>query len=491
MAANKDLVKNIIWRVLVVMLVIGVASIFIFEMYKTHVQKNMEFTSRYTFSIDIDKNGNVVTSEDEEESETSSDNENTYNFTSMSTTTVADTWIDSFLDQFTGIFVPRSKKLSNVKINDTTILDESTRTCLISFNANVVSQSSEYFSTWDGVTLNGKLTCEWVVTFSLVDHYDNTATVYVSAIQTPEDYGISQYDESIQNSASTTTVTSNTSTDELSSYNISNSILYVSYNGSSSYIVVPVDIENLIYDSSSSTSSSTSSSSSDKVVLSTSYMISQSMTAFVYGGKSVNGNYVPLSVIYSNDKGTNWTTYELSSTLNSVDFAYVNFVDTTNGFIVVGYDSNYDTGVQSSIIYRTTDGGETWTEMGNTPLQHPIKGVLTTDNNTIFICYYYNENYVSNLYVSHDGGTTFSNIILEDQELDSSAASSGSTTLTWSDVYKDALVPILEDDSTIVVYLSQGDNATYNDGKTAAKYASSDNGVTWNYVGQLEINVTE
>lgn len=483
MAINKDLVKNIIWRVLVVLLVITVASIFIFEIYKAHVQKDMEFTSRYTFSINIDENGNEIQSE--ETTRSVSDTEDIYNFSSMSTETIANVWINSFLDQFTGIFVTKSKKLSNVNINETTVLDESTRTCLISFNANVVSSSSEYFSTWDGVTLNGKLTCEWVVTFSLVDHYNNTATIYVSSVQTPEDYGISQYDESIQNSASTTTVTSSTSTDELSSYNISNSILYVSYNGSSSYIVVPVDIDNLIYEESDS------SDSSSKTILSTSYMISQSMTAFVYGGNTINDNYVPLTVIYSSDKGTNWTNYELNSDIKNVDFAYVNFTDTQNGFIVVGYDSNYDTGTQSSIIYRTSDGGENWEKMGNTPLSHPIKGVLTTDSNTIFICYYYNENYVSNLYLSFDGGTNFNNVILEDQELDSSAAGSGSTTLSWSDVYKDALVPILDDESNIIVYLSQGENATYNDGKTAAKYISSDNGQTWSYVGQLEINVAQ
>ena len=142
------------------------------------------------------------------------------------------------------------------------------------------------------------------------------------------------------------------------------------------------------------------------------------------------------------------------------------------------------------MIFKTEDGGNSWSEMGSGPLDHPIKGVLTTDSNTIFVCYYYNENYISNLYVSYDGGASFSNIIFEDQELDSSAASSGDTILTWSDVYKDALVPILDDDSELIVYLTQVD-AVYNDGKTAAKYVSTNNGLTWEYIGQLEINVTE
>ena len=476
---GKDLIKKLFIRVLVAIMLVIVASVFIFQMYKAHVQKSMTFSSRYTYSVNIDSEGNIIESSTEESSSESDESE-VYDFTQMSSETVANAWIKSFLSQFTGIYVPNSKKLKNVSVSEVYALDEASRTCFISFSAKVASQSSEYFSTWDGVTLNGKLTCEWVVTFSVVDHYNNTATVYVTALQTPEDYGIAQYDESIQNSASTTTVTS-TQTDELSSYHISNSILYVSYNGSSSYVVVPVDIDKLIYDE----------DDTDKtLLLSTSYMISQTKTAFVYGGKTVNNSAIPLTVIFSDDKGSSWTTCELSSDIDDVDFVYVYFTDADNGFIVAGYDTSADESSQSAMIFKTEDGGNSWSEMGSGPLDHPIKGVLTTDSNTIFVCYYYNENYISNLYVSYDGGASFSNIIFEDQELDSSAASSGDTILTWSDVYKDALVPILDDDSELIVYLTQVD-AVYNDGKTAAKYVSTNNGLTWEYIGQLEINVTE
>ncbi len=480
---NKALFKKIIWRLLVVILLITVASIFIFEIYRSHVQKNMVFSSRYTFSIDIDSDGNVISDNNNHEKENDTSNtaiDNAYDFSKMSSASVGNIWIKSFLKQFTGIYVPRHKKLTNITINESQTLDENNRTCLISFNANTVSASSEYFSTWNGVLLNGKLNCEWVVTFSLIDHYNNTATIYVTAIQTPEDYGISKYDDSSQHLATSTTVTT-TNSDDLSKYSITNDILYVTYNGGTSSIVVPVDIDNLLYDS----------SASEKTLLKTSYMISSYKTAFVYGGKQSNNKDIPLSVIYSDDKGVSWTTYELNKDIKDASFVYVYFTDASNGFIVVGYNTSADKQTQTSLIYKTSDGGSSWQEMGQTPLNHPIKGVLVTDNSTIFICYYYNENYVSNLYVSYDGGTSFSNIILDDQELDSSAANSGDSTLHWSDVYKDALVPIINDQNVITVYLSQGEDAKYNNGKTAAKYTSSDNGKNWEYIGQLEINIVE
>ena len=40
-------------------------------------------------------------------------------------------------------------------------------------------------------------------------------------------------------------------------------------------------------------------------------MITTEKTAFVYGGKTVNNTKIPVTVVYSDDKGENWTTCEL------------------------------------------------------------------------------------------------------------------------------------------------------------------------------------
>lgn len=98
-----------------------------------------------------------------------------------------------------------------------------------------------------------------------------------------------------------------------------------------------------------------------------------------------------------------------------------------------------------------------------------------------------------NLYMTKDGGKTFSKVTLPEQELDSTAKSSTASStvaddeLRWNDVYKEALVPTVDGKGIITVYLTQGSNGTYNDGKTAAKYQSSDKGDTWVFVSQLEI----
>ena len=115
------------------------------------------------------------------------------------------------------------------------------------------------------------------------------------------------------------------------------------------------------------------------------------------------------------------------------------------------------------------------------------------DENVGFFCYNYAEGMDGNLYMTKDGGKTFSKVTLPEQELDSTAKSSTASStvaddeLRWNDVYKEALVPTVDGKGIITVYLTQGSNGTYNDGKTAAKYQSSDKGDTWVFVSQLEI----
>lgn len=99
----------------------------------------------------------------------------------------------------------------------------------------------------------------------------------------------------------------------------------------------------------------------------------------------------------------------------------------------------------------------------------------------------HSDSYDTNLYITNNGGVDFSKVILEDQELDSTATDSKGNKLTWKEVYKDASVPTINSEGTITVYLTQGTDKLYNQGKTAAKYQSTDKGKTFKYIGQVEL----
>lgn len=448
--------------------------------YRNSQSKGIVLKSRYTFHVRIDEQGNVVNAVSDSENE-----ENYKEFPTISPDKIGDVWIRAFTHQFTQRYVPTSKALCKVKYEDTQVLDPDTNTVLIRFSAVIRNRASDYFQSWRGVVDNNRTSFEWVVTFTLDNHYDKTATVYVENIVSPEDYGIAQYNAGLVNTA-TTQKNTNTKAQKQSlvHYEIRNNVLSVTYDGGEKYITVPVDCANLPIQAGTS-----------NLLMDGSYKVATDKTAFLYGGKTVDNVKIPVTVTYSNDRGNSWITSEIE-TLSDVDYYYVEFFDENRGVVVLGYGKNENQ--QSSRMYTTQDGGTTWTQAGSGPATNVLKGVVYIEEEVGFFVYNYVEGMDSNIYMTRDGGKTFSKIMLEEQELDTTAANSQNQTktadaadttgkLSWRDVYKEAMVPVYDSDGNITIYLTQGSDGVYNNGKTVAKYQSVDGGLTWKYIGQLEL----
>lgn len=465
-----------------------VVGIFVYSYVSRYHCEQLDLKSRYTFSIYVDNEWNVL-----KEGETAAfDGENTASFANPDMKMLAQLWLDEYIAQYRQRYVPYSKQIKKFGVDSVRILDMDSNTVLLSFWIMPKDTESDYLSSWDGILDNGKLKCEWVVSFYLNNNYDNTASLYVTSVMSSEDYGLKQY-YAKQNvdSGGDTEVTSNSNKDQLANYTIRDNSLLVTYDGER-YVPVPVSYSYLLYEENSST-----------VLKPGSYMITTEKTAFVYGGKTANNTKIPVTVVYSDDKGENWTTCELDNIYNA-DYYYVKFFDANNGVVVCGYGKSNDTN-ESSRIYKTSNGGESWDIVGSGPATNIIKGVVFVTADIGFFCYDYVEGMDSNLYKTEDGGKTFAKVLLEAQELDSSAANSQnqenatrgeqggkdnadtSEQLKWNDVYKEAITPVVDSNGVITIYLTQGKTAVYNDGKTAAKYQSSDNGTTWKYIGQVEI----
>ena len=152
-------------------------------------------------------------------------------------------------------------------------------------------------------------------------------------------------------------------------------------------------------------------------------------------------------------------------------------LDDTDGGLVIGYAKAGEQ--EYSRIYSTKDGCETWAPIGEGPVNYALKGALFTDADTLFLAYHYNENVKNNLFVSHDGGKSFSEVVLPEGKFDEGTDEQG---LNWADVFKEATTPMLEQGGNIVVYLTQGEGGSYLGGQAAAKYVSRDNGNTWEFV---------
>lgn len=480
---EKEKRKLIAFRVMIALLCIAVALVFIRSYYIKNKQNDLDIKSRYTFSVDIDAYGDKIT-EQYQTTTLSYDDSNVLSALPdvylVKTEKIARTWINAYVEQYMSEYLPYSKAVRKMNIDNIEVLNEDEHIALISFSLILKNASSDYFLSWDGVTDDGRLKCEWVMEYYIDAHADNTATIYVSSAMSPEEYGIAKYNEKAGISAGKEN-TANTSTDSLSRYVIRDNILSVTYDGGEHYTTVPVDVENLMYENNSSST-----------LKEGSYMITTSKTAFIYGGKQGLNDKMPVTICYSSDKGANWTTSELDNIYNAEDY-YVDFFDESKGVVVCGYAMT-DNDKESYKIYKTDNGGENWTTVGSGPANYLLKGIIYVDENVGFFCFNYIDGMDGNLYITKDGGKTFSKVVFPEQELDSTARSETGTSslqqsdeLKWSDVYKEALVPVVDDKGVITVYVTQGSDGTYNDGKTAAKYQSSDKGESWVYISQLEI----
>lgn len=380
--------------------------------------------------------------------------------------TAAEYWEDGFLSQYTQMFLPSSMALTKVEKQDIEILSESRKTVLIQFSAVLKDSSSEFFSSWNSVTSNGRIYCSWVVEFGIDKELDNKTNVYVISVKTPEEYGIETETTSktgaAQESANTTSKQK-----ELGSYEIRDGALRISYDNNNTFANVPVDVSKLIFQEGSNTT-----------LKAGSYQLQPAMTAFLYGGASGDSSKLPLTLLFSNDRGATWTTMEVEN-MNDVSEYYLHFDSAEEGVLVIGYNKNGNSETQR--IYQFRDGSSN--SVGRGPLNEVLSGANFISNEIGWLAYNRGTADTGNLFRTKDGGRTWEVVTLPVGELDSSAGSK-----EFSDVFKVAMVPSFDTSGTLTVYLTQGENGTVNGGKTVAKYQSKDEGETWNYIGQVELN---
>ena len=162
--------KIITYAVLVIfsLLVIGV---FVYSYVSKYQENKLDIKSRYTFSIRIDDQWNVVS----DDYVSDYDNDNVSNFTNPDMVGLGTKWLEKYISQYRQKYVPYSKYIVKSGIDSVSVLDLSSNTVLLSFWVIPQNLNSDYFSSWEGIQDDGRIKCEWVVSFYLDNNYDNTA----------------------------------------------------------------------------------------------------------------------------------------------------------------------------------------------------------------------------------------------------------------------------------------------------------------------------
>lgn len=453
----------------------AVVTVVLYYEYCRVRQNETEIKSQYTFDVRLNEAFEVVgggaQEQDYDGTAVSSDWVDTASLVDISRI-----WITEYLGQMQGKYVPNVKAIKNISIDGVNVINANDNTVLIGFSAEALNKESDYFNSWEGYVSDGRMICEWVVRFNIENMYDGTARVRPVSVQMPEEYGIETY-TSNGLPVSVTAEAAKEPSEGLYRYQLSDGKIQVTFDGGERWTVVPAESSYLLH---SYLNKDDNTVESQRIVDEGTYFIDSQNAAFLYGGVTINGKPVPLTLIYTNDEGEHWVSSQVSDITN-VNFVYMTFFSESNGVIVAGYTRSQNT--QASVILRTTDGGENWTAVGSTPLAREITGALFIDEKTGFISYKYDGEAAGTLFATFDGGASFSQVILEEQQLSDNLGGA----YQWSSVYVQAQTPTMDQSGTLSLIVTQQQDSTYNNPTLAARYISEDRGRTWKYVEQVDM----
>ncbi|GGG85942.1 WD40/YVTN/BNR-like repeat-containing protein [Paenibacillus radicis (ex Gao et al. 2016)] len=136
----------------------------------------------------------------------------------------------------------------------------------------------------------------------------------------------------------------------------------------------------------------------------TGFYLSEEKTAIVYG--FADGKSSPLHVTISNDMGKTWNEYTIEGA-KGYDTKFIGFSSEKEGWIISGGSAGV--GQSMNYIYQTSDGGQTWQEIGNANEQYAeqLTGAGFYNKNIGFLGFRYYEDKGPVIYLTKDRGQTW------------------------------------------------------------------------------------
>jgi hypothetical protein len=372
-------------------------------------------------------------------------------------------WLEAYTEQYRG-FVPWSQKLIEYSINDIKIKE--TNVIQIDFSIVTKKLDQKNASRWNGVIKENRIKCQWVLWFKVKTGTEGNFIYTVTRLQRPAGYDLEKYQTSGEKERDEYKYEYQAEVPygkKQYTYKIEHNICYVSYDEGSTWKEVPVKLETLVevgdgrpyYNK-----------LQDK-----SYVITPEKTAFVYGGTRKS----PLMMTYSADKGATWKTAEISKTLDSVRVKFCSFPSVNIGYVIA--TGGRTMSQEGQLIYKTTNGGAAWQEVGSGPSTWLLKSGGFVDDNLGFMSYPQIEGAETNFYRTEDGGKNFEPVILPVHKEE------------WMGVI---LEPFIQPETPyyekgqLFLLIGQGEQGDFKGGTIMAKYKSNDKGKTWLFVELVE-----
>jgi len=197
--------------------------------------------------------------------------------------------------------------------------------------------------------------------------------------------------------------------------------------------------------------------------------ISDEVTAVAYRD---NANLAsPVTVLISNNEGQTWNNYSVADTkADDHTQKYVGFTTKNDGWMLLA--GGVAMGHQENRIFQTSDGGKTWTEIGNTNDIYPrvVTGAGFANKNIGFVSFRYDVDPNPVVYRTKDKGKTWTQCALEIPESFKSITS-----------YATALSPVFDGAKGILPVTFRNNDAVRGTVDVTVQYITSDYGKTWTF----------
>ena len=250
-------------------------------------------------------------------------------------------------------------------------------------------------------------------------------------------------------------------TDQVVDYLINNEEFLVTFDQGENWIGVPIEPQTLF------TGEYTG---SKQELINDSYVLTNDRAIFLY---AVNqGNGITVHTISTTDQGQSWQETPISNIESrpTLRFRKMDLLNEQFGYLIFSGERTMSS--ESGYVYLTNDGGESWTLVGIPDTLRLIADGGFINESTGFLSYGTINPDAPDLYVTNDAGTswTWSEVHVPDE---------------YGEIFVQAEAPFMRDDQYIL-HVNQGPNGDYLGGRVKGEFHSEDEGLTWEFVEEVE-----
>lgn len=248
-------------------------------------------------------------------------------------------------------------------------------------------------------------------------------------------------------------------------YTLQNNELNITYNKGKDWIRVPVEQDQLF---------AGEYNGNKQELIENSYILTEDRVAFLYLD-GFNSDEKRILLTYSLDQGKTWEESVVTEPFPSMRFRKVDFLNDHFGYAIISGDRTMSQ--ESSHVFLTLDGGESWNETNNSGVTRLLSNGGFLDESTGFLSFGTINPEEPDLYVTQDAGSTWSEATINIPE-------------KYDKIFVSAETPEKEEDH-LAVLVNQGPNGDYEGGKVKGKFISKDSGKTWGFLKEVQPNETE